>query len=313
LLGRSGTNEIWNYLLLTSFLIVDFSDTVCKGVFVTDFVANGIVKGLASAAQTPRTVFAIAFLSGLLASMTHVFYARRIYRITMTWKSRKWIWAGLIITLLVSAFQFAAATWSGYIGLLPIERWASFNAVPIAWLTSSSAVDVFLCFMLVYYLRSQKSDFQSTNDLLTRWVSITLETGLLPTLVQITDLILSQTYPTLPYHISVNFVLTKTYINCVLVLFNTIQANRENTNRTPSMTTGWKSQGGNKRPQYQGNTSVAAYGTHSGIHVQSDMHTVIDGVSAVELPTRGYGYGRQTHNDFDDDQIINEKKYPGAV
>jgi len=280
-----------DHLVLAVFLVLDLADTITKCQFITDLVGVDLVQGVAGTYTVPRTVFAIAFTDGLIALCTHLFYARRIYRITLSYRSRKYLWVGLTIAILVSIAQFCAACYSGWVALLPILDWKSkASATNIIWLGGSSAVDFFLCITLVIYLRSHKSAFESTNNMIQRWIRLTLETGLLPALIQLTDLILSFAYRAKPYHLAVNLTLPKAYINSVLILFVTILSNRDPTRMTPvniSITTNpWVSSHKTETmASGQATSETRSRSTNDNDHLSielPDRHNLEDGNSIVE-------------------------------
>jgi len=164
-----------------------------------------------------------------------------------------------------------------------MDRWDSFEFVAITWLGGSATVDCLLCLMLIVFLKSQKSSFQPTNDLLTKWVVIVLETGTLPAIVQILELSFYLAYKSKPYSVAINCLLPKTYMLNVLFLFLTILTNREARERSQAgqlPSANWK----NKDLPRAGYQSNAGFPPSSSFVVRSYSNVSEDEVTQVGIP-----------------------------
>jgi len=279
LLWRSTQRENWNYAILTTFLVADIVDTITKCTLATSFGRDAIVYGLSATLMIPRTIFAIPFTSGLISAMTHLFYMARLYALTITWDKRKNVWIGLWISLILTFIHFGAAIFAGWVNLQPFLTWHNWDAVVIVWLTGSATVDFLLCFMMVAYFRSQRSIVEEDNNQITRWITITLQAGLFPGLIQITELALYLSYPIQPYSIALNYVLPKSYLNCVLILFTTVLTGRDSAlNHITGHTLKRKS------PRPLQNPNIGIFSAQD-IKVQSEVTTVVDRLN-YELPER---------------------------
>ncbi|KAH8914168.1 hypothetical protein BT69DRAFT_1143437 [Atractiella rhizophila] len=141
------------------------------------------------------------------------------------------------------ASVFALIT--GRIGLRkPIDYGEDLKSIPVPWLVGDAFVDIVLSLILVIYLRSQRSEFKDTNALINKWIFISLESGLLSAICALADMLLAVIFPNEPYHFAVNFILSKVYINSVLVLFHTVTRNRVKGRDTSSA--------GSTNPRYTG-------------------------------------------------------------
>ncbi|KAH8916670.1 hypothetical protein BT69DRAFT_1355456 [Atractiella rhizophila] len=228
LLKRSTTDEKWNWAILGVFLAFDIADTIAKSVFFAEQVKGATVKGLAAAFYpTQSSIYPLVAMGGLIPFFVHLFYIRRIVRISRNWKFRYYVWAILVACFATSCVAVGFAFKSAGIGLRPaIDYFPDIKTVPIPWLAGDAAVDGTLCFLLIAYLATQRSDFTHTNAIVTKWIAISLETGLVPASVALADILLAIYHPDKTYHLCANFILAKVYINSVLVLFHTITRNR---------------------------------------------------------------------------------------
>ncbi|KAH8913472.1 hypothetical protein BT69DRAFT_1359081 [Atractiella rhizophila] len=174
----------------------------------------------------------------------------------------------MVQLLMTSQSVFALIT--GRIGLRkPIDYGEDLKTIPIPWLVGDAFVDIVLSLILVIYLRSQRSDFQDTNALINKWIFISLESGVLSAACALADLLLAVIFPSEPYHFAVNFVLSKVYINSVLVLFHTVTRNRIKRGGTSSVS--------NSNPRYIGSMK------HTGVGVTTEVETTQDAVPPAQV------------------------------
>ncbi|KAH8928298.1 hypothetical protein BT69DRAFT_1316401 [Atractiella rhizophila] len=117
---------------------------------------------------------------------------------------------------LVGFLTFAKIT------IKPIPEWfPGLKVSGVLALACASAVDVILCACMVYHLRQHKgqTDFQQTSMTATRYIKLTLETGLIPTIGQITELVLIIVKSHTGLWAGFGYTLAKVYVVAVLVLY----------------------------------------------------------------------------------------------
>lgn len=94
----------------------------------------------------------------------------------------------------------------------------------IPWLTSSVLCDVLITVSLCFYLSSHRSGVNKrTDDLVTRVIRITVQTGLMTSLWAILDLIIYRVQNN-SMHLIFNFPLAKIYTNSLMSTLNARRA-----------------------------------------------------------------------------------------
>ncbi|KAH8916826.1 hypothetical protein BT69DRAFT_1287319 [Atractiella rhizophila] len=172
----------------------------------------------------------VAIFQGIVTLLVQAIYIHRIVRLTkgmskfhslrrparIVTYTLLWIAGGLMIASLVGFVMFSK------VSAKPIPDWfPELRIFGILALTGASAVDAILCSCMVYHLQQHKgqSDFQQTNMTATRYIKLTLETGLIPTIGQIIELFLIVTKPKTGIWAGFGYPLAKVYVIAVLVLY----------------------------------------------------------------------------------------------
>ncbi|THH10138.1 hypothetical protein EW146_g8465 [Bondarzewia mesenterica] len=170
-------------------------------------------------ADTVLTAFAAAILyvylikhfdpamTGIISFSVQLFFAHRVKRLTGN------TWAAIFI----SALSFASFCTpplpflhviddgeltqkcgaGGSLGTTIAVHWwpefsqfQKFKVVPIIWLTCGVIADVTITIVLVRFLRKQRTGFVATDDVIDRITRVTIQTGLLTSVVAIVDMII---------------------------------------------------------------------------------------------------------------------------
>ncbi|KAF8754935.1 hypothetical protein RHS01_05759 [Rhizoctonia solani] len=121
----------------------------------------------------------------MISSTTQGFFAWRIAKLT----GQPWMGWGIALSAFI---QFAAGL-SSTIGAFIVQDFARFQelkAAVITWLGLSALTDVVITCILSWYLHTHRTGFSKTDDIITRLVRLTVQTGLITTLWATTDLIL---------------------------------------------------------------------------------------------------------------------------
>ncbi|KAH8928297.1 hypothetical protein BT69DRAFT_1346703, partial [Atractiella rhizophila] len=184
-----------------SFFWLNIGDTVNKYILFIqnmDTTRTGPVflLGHAASATVPVAIF-----QGIVTLYVQSIYIYRIVRLTQGMSkfnslqrhakvitySCLCVAGGLMVVSLVGFIIFTKITTK------PIPQWFPGLMLPgILALACASAVDVILCACMVYHLQRHKrqTNFQQTSMTATRNRKLTLETGLIPTIGQIIELLL---------------------------------------------------------------------------------------------------------------------------
>ena len=158
----------------------------------------------------------LPFLSGLVASVLHFFFAWRI------WKLRHSLILPAIICTL-SLVSWAMATYSGIATrIVGLPRISELQPFVIVWLGGGTLVDVIITTSMVWILVTAKRStvFQQSNSKLSRLITITVETGMATALGALSELILFIVFPTNNMHFIPFLMLAKLYSNTLLATLN---------------------------------------------------------------------------------------------
>ncbi|KAB5590473.1 hypothetical protein CTheo_6087 [Ceratobasidium theobromae] len=150
----------------------------------------------------------------MISSTTQGFFAWRVSKLTGQ------AWAGWLIG--ISAFvQFVAGLVLS-IGLFIVKDFARFQELktPVTlWLVLSALTDVVITSVLSWYLHTHRTGFSQTDDIITRLVRLTVQTGLITTIWATTDLILFLSLPN-NMHLLFQLPLCKLYTNSLMSTLN---------------------------------------------------------------------------------------------
>jgi len=227
--GRNSPQDTIAFRYLIVLFVSDIIDTVCKGQFIVDHLHNVIVGGVLGSITLPPVTFSIPTTEGFLTCLSHSVYIYRIMKLTPGRGPKTW--TILLFCMVVSVVQFAFAIYTATWCFKPFNTWMPTMKPPlIVWVGGAALVDVLLCTLFVYYLRRHKSNVKETNNLITRYTLLSLETGLLPSALQILTLLLGIIVPQTPDVVVAALFLPKIYVNAVLIVISTVLRDRDNNN-----------------------------------------------------------------------------------
>lgn len=195
LLVADTVNTVFDFLYLYHVLIQHFGETAlleeADWLFATDPV-----------------------ITGLIATTVQLFFAWRIRVLT-----KNWFLVCIVTALAVAGFVGAAVT-TYEVGRTPkFVDFRNFKAVVILWLTSESVGDMLITGILVRFLRKHKTGFKNSDMIVDRIIRVTVQTGLITSIVAILDLIFFLADPT-GTHLIFNFPLCKLYTNSMMSSLN---------------------------------------------------------------------------------------------
>lgn len=215
-------------------------DTLQTG-FLTD-LSYGILVArwgdLEGLAHRPWTALTLLVVNGIVSGMIQIFFAWRIW-ILAGRSTRSYALGGFIV--LLALVQCLSAIISGArISTVsrtksPIDTVVAIFPGCVVWLSGSLLCDIVITvsmFLLLTRTRRQTS-FRRTETLLTKLITLSVETGLATTIVAALELALLVAHPLEEYHEAPAYALGKLYSNALLA---TLNARHFRQDETDSMT-----------------------------------------------------------------------------
>lgn len=153
-------------------------------------------------------------MTGIIELMVQLFFSWRIWALT------KNLVVVIIVVLLSLTAGICAIVTTYEITIIPeFVRFQEFKNIVIVWLVCASAADIIITSVLVWYLRKHKTGFKSSDLMVDRIIRVTVQTGLLTSMLAIVDLIVYLADPT-GTHLMLNFPLCKLYSNSLISSLN---------------------------------------------------------------------------------------------
>ncbi|KAG8686574.1 hypothetical protein FRC08_012437, partial [Ceratobasidium sp. 394] len=151
------------------------------------------------------------FMNAIVASTTQGFFAWRITKLTRN------VWIGWAIG--VSAFIQILVGLGTSIGswiVVEFEKFHKLDATIIMWLVLAATTDVTITCVLTWYLRSHRTGFPHTDDVITKLIRSTVQTGLLTSLWAIGDMTFFLAMHHNNLHLMFDMPLSKLYSNSLM-------------------------------------------------------------------------------------------------
>ncbi|PWN28356.1 hypothetical protein BDZ90DRAFT_250814 [Jaminaea rosea] len=153
-------------------------------------------------------------LTGYIAFTCQCFFAWRVYRLMHSW------WCPALIVLTgATSFLSALGTTIGVTIVKTFSEFQKFQVVVILWLACAALADMIITVALVWTLRKSRTGFTATDDVITRLIRGTIQTGAATTIFALADLILF-CGSTTTLHLVFNLPLAKLYVNSLLSTLN---------------------------------------------------------------------------------------------
>lgn len=220
-------------------------------------------------------------LTGIIAVACQCFFAWRVYRLMHSW------WCPILIVIMSGAsFLSAIGTTIGVSIVLDFTQFQKFQVVVILWLACAAVADMIITVALIWTLQKSRTGFTATDDIITRLIRGTLQTGMATTVFAIADLILFVSSTT-ALHLVPNLPLAKLYVNSLLSTLNarSIIANANHR----AMTQGESSSGGKLSGiAFKGGNGASGVGRHA--------HFTASTTSGLNSPTRRNFFGTKSNN-----------------
>ncbi|CAE6426889.1 unnamed protein product [Rhizoctonia solani] len=150
----------------------------------------------------------------MISSTTQCFFAWRVAKLT----GHAWMGWAIAIAALVQFVAGLAAT----VGTFVVRDFARFQElrVPvIIWLVLSAITDIVITCILSWYLHTHRTGFSKTDDVITRLVRLTVQTGLITTVWATTDLLVYLCWSN-NMHMFFQLPLCKLYTNSLMSTLN---------------------------------------------------------------------------------------------
>ncbi|KDQ52831.1 hypothetical protein JAAARDRAFT_39812 [Jaapia argillacea MUCL 33604] len=204
---------------------------IIAGTMNTGLIVDGLYTytitnfgDLAADQQQNWTVVAVPAMTALIGAVVQIFFARRVYILTSMQRLVAVIGVGIVL-------QFPAGISIGVLcGLDPnFTDWGRWQIrfPTIAVLVLAAVVDFSITASLTWSLYRSKTGFSGTDDIVTKLIRLTIQTGLLVAIFSVIDLILFLSSPW-PFHELPGFMLNKLSGIALLLTLNSRHEIRQN-------------------------------------------------------------------------------------
>ncbi|CAE6519108.1 unnamed protein product, partial [Rhizoctonia solani] len=203
----------WVKLLVAWLMLLDTLNTVFDVGFVYRYAIT--LFGNFPAQLHSHWFFHLApLMTVTIAASAQGFFVWRIKLLT----GSKWLSLGIGLVLVVQLVAGAVTT-AGAFRVVDFTRFDELKGPISLWLVTSAIADTAITIVLSWYLHTHRTGFAKTDDLVTKLIRITIQTGLITTLWALIDLIMYLTIPN-PLHLLFNLPLPKLYGNSLLSTLN---------------------------------------------------------------------------------------------
>jgi hypothetical protein len=191
-------NTVLDIVFLYKYVVTHFGDAVYGAHANNEFATD------------PTLVSMIGF-------MTQLFFAWRVLKLT----NSRFAWVAPLIIVVVGFLSFLAAVGST-VGVVIVREFALFQKFQVSviiWLAGAAIADAIITASLIITLHKARTGFSQTDDIISKLIRGTLQTGLLTASFAVIDLILFLASPT-TLHLVFNLPLAKLYVNSLLSTLN---------------------------------------------------------------------------------------------
>ncbi|KDN39436.1 hypothetical protein RSAG8_08842, partial [Rhizoctonia solani AG-8 WAC10335] len=150
----------------------------------------------------------------MISSTTQCFFAWRVAKLT----GHAWMGWGIAFLAFIQ-FVAGLATTIGTFIVRDFARFRELRAPVIIWLLLSAVTDITITCILSWYLHTHRTGFSKTDDVITRLVRITVQTGLITTVWATSDLLAYLCWPN-NMHVFFQLPLCKLYTNSLMSTLN---------------------------------------------------------------------------------------------
>lgn len=216
---------------------------------------------------------AVPLFSGIVSCTVQLFFSWRIWKL-----SRSWWLPGIIACVALAQGISACVSGIWFAIINDITKISSLFPSATVWLGGSALADVMITISLVSYLAKANSGFSQTDDVISKLIRMTVETGAVTATAATAELILFLVYKTNNLHMIPALALAKLYTNTLLATLNARSEVFNGSERSRMSTTArgmeWRSNG----------TTVGSKKVSQRAEVTVTTHTMQDNVAMVDLP-----------------------------
>ncbi|KAG8731469.1 hypothetical protein FRC11_004049 [Ceratobasidium sp. 423] len=150
----------------------------------------------------------------MISSTTQGFFAWRIAKLT----GQAWMGWAIVVSAVIQFFA-GFATAIGTFIVKDFGRFQELRQPVIIWLVLSALTDIVITGILSWYLHTHRTGFSKTDDVITRLVRLTVQTGLITTVWATTDLLVYLCWAN-NMHMFFQLPLCKLYTNSLMSTLN---------------------------------------------------------------------------------------------
>ncbi|KZS90086.1 hypothetical protein SISNIDRAFT_488621 [Sistotremastrum niveocremeum HHB9708] len=217
---RYPRDPTWMKAMVGYFLVADFLHTLIETACVYIYTVT-LFGDFVNILNTNWVFSLIPVTTVLISSTAQTFFAWRVYKLTES----------LLLGIVIAVFAFIQLLCGigVTIAVTLVKSFLDFHkfqALVILWLVLSMVCDFIITGSLTWYLHKNRSGMPSTNDIVTKIIRLTLQTGAITALWATLDLIIFLNFAN-SLHLLFNFPLAKMYTNSLMSTLNA---------RTPQVT-----------------------------------------------------------------------------
>ncbi|KAH8923326.1 hypothetical protein BT69DRAFT_166021 [Atractiella rhizophila] len=223
LLSRGNQTEVsrtskLTWTLLVLLFLANITDTVAKSHYLSTLIQGCAVNGVAYlSGKYPKSAFFYASVDATIASLTHIAFIRRTLKLVGNARDyfRDKARAIMVVTygllILIAALSLTSLAASIVESFIIINiKFPELEKIDITlalWLGGSTAADILLSAVFSFHLAYQRKAASShqTVDLVDKWMTLSLQTGLAPAVLNLLHLVWFYAQEELGYHYAVSF------------------------------------------------------------------------------------------------------------
>ncbi|KAI0085581.1 hypothetical protein BDY19DRAFT_442111 [Irpex rosettiformis] len=160
--------------------------------------------------------FSVPVLGSIICCMGQLFYTWRLYML-----GRSWFITGIILTIALVQLGFGlySGITAGIAGHFSGMQHHTFKYTAV-WLSSAAVNDVLIAICMIWYLHRSNTGFRETSTLVTKFIRLSCETGLVCALFATLDCAFYVRWQNNNFHLAPSIPLSKMYSNSLLVVLN---------------------------------------------------------------------------------------------
>ncbi|KZV60115.1 hypothetical protein PENSPDRAFT_694559 [Peniophora sp. CONT] len=225
--GANTKDKTWVKNLIIFLFIMDVMNSVFDMIYIYEVLINHNGDLLAMS-KTTWSFSTDPMCTGIIGGVVQGFFGWRVKVLTGSTFAAVLIW-------FFATVQCLAGIGTGIAVIIVPEflKFQTFTPITVVWLAGSAVCDVMITLLLVFYLRKHKTGYTYTDAIVDRIIRLTVQTGMITSVVAIIDMTLYLTSPK-AYHMAFNFTLAKLYTNSLLSSLNARKGWAYSTGSQPS-------------------------------------------------------------------------------